>query len=92
MATSTRTKNRIAIYLVQRAREASTVRALFLDRKVSAPPEIAPEIPARRPYCSSTTAMMIIEHTKISAPTIISATNINSCHLRIGVCKSKPFG
>ena len=48
-ATKARTKKRIAKYFVSLAIVASKVRALFFERKVSAPPEITPFIPARRP-------------------------------------------
>ena len=65
-------KNNIAIYFVQRERAASTVRALFLERKVSAPPEIAPLIPARRPCCKRTTAIIKSETTITIIPKIIS--------------------
>ena len=50
------TINPMATHLVILASLASQLLALFLDRKVSAPPAMAPDSPALFPDWSSTTA------------------------------------
>lgn len=75
-ATRANTKNTIAMYFVKRASFALTVRALFLERNVSAPPEIAPLTPERWPCCNKITPMIIIETKIIAIPKIISQADI----------------
>ena len=51
------TRKAMATHLVAFASLAYQVLALFLDRKVSAPPAMAPDRPAVLPDCSRTTAI-----------------------------------
>ena len=57
--TRDRTRKLMATHLVLLASLASQVLALFLDRKVSTPPPMAPDRPAVLPDCSMMTAIRI---------------------------------
>ena len=59
------TKNTIAMYFVTLAKIASLVLLLFLPKKVSEPPVIAPERPPSRLFCINTITM-IANEAKIS--------------------------
>lgn len=65
----------MAIYLVALANFASNVRALFLDKKVSAPPAMAPLIPAVFPDWDRTTTVRTTAET--SCKTVIMVFNMN---------------
>ena len=66
----TMTKKPIAINLVQRAKKESTDRALFFDKKVSAPPVIVPRS-FWWPSCNKITIIIAIENKRRMIPNII---------------------
>ena len=65
----------MAMYLVALASFASRVRALFLDKNVSAPPAMAPLIPAVFPDWDNTTTVRITA--KTSCKMVIMVLNMN---------------